>query len=104
MAHRIAAALLLLTGIASAEPAPLLGQDAVHKVDILVVVAHADDDTAISPYLARAVIDQGKTAAVLHVTSSAGGGHAFGRERQRALGFIRQVEARRALAGLGIDK
>jgi len=102
---RLLAALAVLAAVpAAAQPTSLLGQDSVQKVDLLVVVTHADDDTAISPYLARAVLDQGKSAAVLHVGSSSSGFHTFGRERKRGLGLVRQVEARRALARLGIDQ
>jgi LmbE family N-acetylglucosaminyl deacetylase len=72
------------------------------KADILVVVAHPDDDTLLASYLARAIFDQNKKVAVVYCTPGDSGGNAAGRERARALGEIRTIEARRALATLGI--
>lgn len=73
------------------------------KVDILVVVAHPDDEGAATPYLARA-IDEGKRVAVAYGTRGSSGENQAGAEQAAALGDIREIEARRADATLGIDK
>jgi len=73
------------------------------KVDILLVVAHPDDEGAATPYLARAV-DEGKRVAVAYGTRGSSGENQAGAEQSSAMGEIREIEARRALATLGIDK
>jgi hypothetical protein len=56
---------LVFSGIAWAQaPARIFAADERYKVDILVVVAHPDDEGAATPYLARA-IDGGKRVAVV---------------------------------------
>jgi LmbE family N-acetylglucosaminyl deacetylase len=82
---------------------PILPADARYKVDILVVVAHPDDEGAATPYLARA-IDEGKRVAVVYGTRGSSGENQAGPEQATALGEIREIEARRATAVLGIDK
>jgi LmbE family N-acetylglucosaminyl deacetylase len=72
------------------------------KTDILLLVAHPDDDTAVSSYLARAIFDQNQRVAVVYCTRGDAGGNAAGREHAKALGAIREMEGRRALATLGI--
>src|SRR5271169_1843569 len=90
--------------IASAQaPTRVLQADERYKVDILVVVAHPDDEGAATPYLARA-IDEGKRVAVVYGTRGSSGANEAGAEQAAALGEIREIEARRANAGLGIDK
>lgn len=83
------------TGIAQA--------DERYKVDILLVVAHPDDEGAATPYLARA-IDVGKHVAIAYGTRGSSGANEAGAEQATALGDIREIEARRAAATLGIDK
>ncbi len=78
-------------------PAP----DARYKADILVVVAHPDDETMVAGYLARA-IDQGKRVAVVFCTRGQSGGNMVGAEQGLALAMVRTMEARRAMAALGI--
>jgi LmbE family N-acetylglucosaminyl deacetylase len=73
-----------------------------YKTDILVFVAHPDDETAIFSYLAKAVLDEGKRVAVVFTTRGAGGGNEVGSERALSLGMIREIEARRVLASFGI--
>ncbi len=97
---------LLFTGVASAlgqAPARILQADERYKVDILVVVAHPDDEGAATPYLARA-IDEGKRVAVVYGTRGSSGANEAGAEQATALGEIREIEARRANAVLGIDE
>ena len=75
--------------------------DERYKVDILVVVAHPDDEGAATPYLARA-LDEHKKVAVVFGTRGSSGANEAGAEQAAALGDIREVEARNALATLGI--
>ena len=86
---------------AKAQAAELREPDARYKVDILLVVAHPDDEGAATAYLARA-IDEGKHVAVVYGTRGNNGGNEVGTEQAGALGAIREIEARRALATLGI--
>jgi LmbE family N-acetylglucosaminyl deacetylase len=82
---------------------PILQAEERYKVDILLVVAHPDDEGAATPYLARA-IDEGKRVAVAYGTRGSSGENQVGAEQAAALGEIREIEARRACATLGIDK
>src|SRR6267142_7291660 len=50
-------ALLLGTPLAAQIASSLKGPDERFKADILVVVAHPDDEGAVTPYLARAIYD-----------------------------------------------
>ena len=96
--------LFLTTGAwASQSALKVLAQpDDRYKADILVVVAHPDDEGAATPYLARA-IDEGKRVAVVYGTSGGNGGNEVGSEQASALGEVRQIEARKANAYLGIS-
>jgi len=73
-----------------------------YKADILLIVAHPDDDTLVSSYLARAIFDQHKRVAVVFCTPGDSGSNSVGREHARALGVVREIEARRAMNALGI--
>ncbi len=75
--------------------------DSRYKLDILLVVAHPDDEGAATAYLARAV-DEGKRVGVAYGTRGSSGANELGTEQAAALGDIREVEARRANATLGI--
>jgi LmbE family N-acetylglucosaminyl deacetylase len=100
----IFACCLLLPKIVPAQGAkPILPADERYKVDILLVVAHPDDEGAATPYLARA-IDEGKRVAIVYGTRGSSGENQAGPEQATALGDIREIEARRAAAVLGIDK
>ena len=70
--------------------------DERYKADILVIVAHPDDETAIFSYLAKAVLDEGKGVAVVFANRGDGGGNEIGGERSTSLGMIREIEAARA--------
>lgn len=76
--------------------------DARYKADILLVVAHPDDDTLVTSYLARAIFDQHKRVAVVYCTRGDSGSNSESREHARALGLVREIEGRRAMAALGI--
>ncbi len=88
---------------AGATAPPLLAPDERYKADLLLIVAHPDDDVVIGGYLARASLDQHKRIAVIYCTPGDGGGNAVGNEAGAALGQMRIIEARRALASLGIE-
>jgi LmbE family N-acetylglucosaminyl deacetylase len=93
---------LLLPRISFAQDVkPLPLPDARYKADILLVVAHPDDEGAATAYLARA-IDEGKHVAVVFGTHGSSGANEAGAEQAAALGDIREIEARRATASLGI--
>src|SRR6202140_5659036 len=77
------------------EPKAVPSADARYKADILLVVAHPDDEGAATPYLARA-LDEGKHIAVVYGTRGSSGGNEVGTEQALALGAIREIEARRA--------
>jgi LmbE family N-acetylglucosaminyl deacetylase len=79
-------------------PAP----DDRYKADILVVVAHPDDETEVSAYLAKAIYDEHRRVAVIYGTRGDAGGNAMGYEQAASLGAEREIEARRACAYLGI--
>jgi LmbE family N-acetylglucosaminyl deacetylase len=81
--------------------APLRAPDERYKVDILLVVAHPDDEGAATAYLARAM-NEGKRVAVVYGTRGSSGANEVGAEQAAALGAIREIEARRALSQLGI--
>jgi len=72
------------------------------KADILVVVAHPDDETEITGYLARAIFDEHRRVAAIFGTSGNGGGDAVSNAQAAALGDIRATEAREALAFFGV--
>ena len=89
---------LLVCADSSVNPPP----DARFKADLLLVVAHPDDETEIGAYLARADFDEKKRVAVVFGTRGNGGGNAEGQEQAAALGVEREIEARQALAHFDI--
>ena len=72
------------------------------KADLLLLVAHPDDDVLAGSFLAKAIYDEGKRVAVAFMTSGDSGGNQQGAERGASLGLIRRIEARNDLATLGI--
>lgn len=86
--------------IAPAPPNPK--PDERFKADILVIVAHPDDETVIGSYLARAILAERKRVAIIYCTRGNGGGNSIGNEQATALAAIREIEARQACAHLGI--
>jgi len=69
---------------------PLRAPDERYKVDILLVVAHPDDEGAATAYLARA-IDEGKRVAVVYGTRGSSGANEVGAEQAAALGAIWEI-------------
>jgi LmbE family N-acetylglucosaminyl deacetylase len=97
---------LLLAGspaVTAQQQPPIPPPDARFKADILLVVAHPDDDTAVSTYLARAVYDEHKRVAVIFTTRGNSGPNGVGHEQSKALADIRETEGRHSLAARGIN-
>ena len=98
-------ALLLISSLAVAQteaPRTAPKADARFKADVLLIVAHPDDETGVSAYLAQ-LLDQGKKVAAVYLTHGEAGHNNMGRERGPALGTVREMELRHALAQLGIQ-
>lgn len=99
----LACALIWAATPASQEPQIVHGGDERYKADILVVVAHPDDEGFFTPYLARAVYDLHKRVAVVFGTKGGSGANHYARERGPAVTNVREIEAREACAKLGIS-
>ena len=84
------------------EAPPSPGPDARYKADILVIVAHPDDESDIGGYLARAIFDQHKRVAIIFGNCGETGGNTVGYEQADSLCAVRKIEARRALSSFGI--
>lgn len=72
------------------------------KADVLLVVAHPDDETGVSAYLVQ-LLDQGKKVAAVCMTRGEAGHNNMGPERGISLGAAREMELRHALTQLGIQ-
>ena|SRR5579871_2529022 len=79
-----------------------LPPDERFKTDILVIVAHPDDETVVGAYLAKAIFDEHKRVSVIFGTRGNGGGNEAGFEQADALSTVREIEAREALAAFGV--
>ncbi len=99
---KLFAGMLLLAGCCAGQNGAVIHSDSRFKADLLVVVAHPDDESAIGGYLARAIFDQHKRVAVIFGTRGNTGGNAYGQEQAASLGLIREIEGRRALATFGV--
>ena len=96
-------ATLSLWGALRAQTPPAIkGADDRFKADILIVVAHPDDEAFFTPYAAKAVYDMHKRVAVIFATHGGSGLNHFSRERGPAMASEREIEAREACAKLGI--
>jgi LmbE family N-acetylglucosaminyl deacetylase len=78
------------------------GADERYKTDILIVVAHPDDEGFFTPYAAKAIYDMHKRVAVIFTTHGGGGVNHYSRERGPAMAEEREIEARQACAKLSI--
>jgi LmbE family N-acetylglucosaminyl deacetylase len=86
------------SNVAPSNPPP----DERFKTDILLIVAHPDDDSLAAPYLAKAMFDEHKKVAVIYGTRGNSGGNSVGNEQAKSLAAVREIEGRRALASMGI--
>ena len=98
--------ILLLMYIATAAaqtapPSPLLKPDDRLKADVLLIVAHPDDETGVAAYLAQ-LEDEHKRVAVVYMTHGEAGHNSMGPERAASLGAVREMELRHAQTALGI--
>ena len=106
LAFRFTVILLMLCALATVKaqiPQKVSGADARFKADILVVVAHPDDEAFFTPYLARAIYDMHKSVAVIFSTHGGSGVDRYSRETGPAMANEREIEAREACAKLGIS-
>src|SRR6202171_2113871 len=100
----LSAMLLIAPGFLQAQAMHTVrGADDRFKLDILVVVAHPDDEGGATPYLARAIYDLHKRVGVVYTTRGGSGGNDYSREHGAALANIREMEAREACGKLGIS-
>jgi LmbE family N-acetylglucosaminyl deacetylase len=83
-------------------PRTALKADDRMKADVLLIVAHPDDETGVSAYLAQ-LLDQGKRVAAVYLTHGEAGHNNMGRERANSLGAVREMELRHAMTQLGIQ-
>jgi len=74
-----------------------------YKADILLIVAHPDDDTGVLNYITKASLDEGKRVAVIFTTRGNAGGNTAGMEQSKAMADEREMEARRSLGASGIE-
>src|SRR5690349_6810797 len=72
------------------------------KADVLLIVAHPDDETGVTAYLAQ-LMDQGKRVAVVYLTHGEAGHNNMGRERAASLCAAREMELRHALVSVGVQ-
>lgn len=72
------------------------------KADILLVVAHPDDEVMVTAYLARQIYDHHMRVAVVYGTRGEGSVNEVGPEQSTAMGDIREIEGRKAVGSLGI--
>jgi len=105
MLRSVVVLIALIVAVRSAEipKAPReLPPDQRFKTDILLIVAHPDDETVVSAYLAKAIFDEHKRVSVIFGTRGNGGGNEAGNEQADALSTVREIEAREALAAFGV--
>jgi LmbE family N-acetylglucosaminyl deacetylase len=89
---------LVLSAVAvAAEPPP-----DILKTDLMVVVAHPDDESMVAGVMARYAQEQGKTIACIYATRGEGGGNAVGTQLGPALGQLREAELRECLGLIGV--
>ena len=94
---------LCTCGLAYAQvPEKVKGADERYKADILIVVAHPDDEGFFTPYAAKAIYDMHKRVAVIFSTHGGSGVNRFSAERGPAMAEEREIEAREACAKLSI--
>jgi LmbE family N-acetylglucosaminyl deacetylase len=104
--HRYALCTLsfLLATLAAQTPKtqPIARPDERLKADVLLIVAHPDDETGLTAYLAQ-LVDQHKGVAAIYLTRGDAGQNHMGPERAASLGAVREMELRHAMTKLGIQ-
>src|SRR5258706_10518895 len=101
---RLVAVFMLLLSplrIGAQEAKPLPSADERFKADILLVVAHPDDEGGATPYLARAIYDEHKRVAVVFATRGGSGGEKPSRGHCSAAGLNTEEETRWRCGGWG---
>jgi LmbE family N-acetylglucosaminyl deacetylase len=93
-----AAALAAQTPKSAIAPQP----DDRFKADVLLIVAHPDDETGVSGYLAE-LLDQHKRVAAVYLTRGEAGHNNMGPDRATSLGAVREMELRHAMTKLGVE-
>ena len=93
---------LCLSAVAQDSAAQAPPKDDRFKADVLLIVAHPDDETGVSAYLAQ-LLDQGKRVAAVYLTHGEAGHNNMGRERGPSLGAAREMELRHAMTELGVQ-
>ena len=93
---------LCLSAVAQDSAAQAPPKDDRFKADVLLIVAHPDDETGVSAYLAQ-LLDQGKRVAAVYLTHGEAGHNNMGRERGPSLGAAREMELRHAMTQLGVQ-
>ena len=104
--QRILALLLMLSLEAAAQGDAVQFQaapkpDDRFKTDLLLIVAHPDDESGVSAYLAQ-LLDQGKRVAAVYITHGEAGHNNMGLGRGPSLGLVREMELRHAMNQLGV--
>jgi LmbE family N-acetylglucosaminyl deacetylase len=100
--YSVCLALIAFGHIVIAQPVKSPPPDERFRAEILVIVAHPDDESLIAGYLARAVLDEHRRVAVVFATRGDAGQNLVGYEQARSLAEIRETEARQALVSIGI--
>ena len=86
----------------TAKSPPATQPDDRFKADVLLIVAHPDDETGVSAYLAQ-LLDQHKRVEAVYLTHGEAGHNHMGPERAAALGAVREMELRHSMTEFGID-
>lgn len=89
-------------GVRAQGPQRVNPPDERYKADILIVVAHPDDEAFFTPYAAKAIYDMHKRVAVIFSTHGGSGVNRYSQERGPAMANEREIEARQACAKLSI--
>jgi len=83
-------------------PVKVNPDDERFRAEILIVVAHPDDEAFFTPYAVKALNDMHKSVSVIFATRGGSGGNRYTSERGPAMANEREIEAREACTKLGI--
>ena len=106
MKHSIAFLLALIAPLlaqVSNDAKPVQGADLL-KTDLLVVLAHPDDETGMAATLATYAHGLDKRIAAVYCTRGEGGGNMVGTHWGKALGVLREAELQECLRILGVQR